>query len=295
MRDDPARASEPGSGRGPRPAYVLLLDLVRKYRNNRRDRPGVTFGAGQAAVCRYVRVADRTLAAMPPAPRRFVDVLRGVGTPEEFAAPFPGGAKADAMLVDGTHVRFVGAGDGDVRDATYPGKKRAHAGNAVAMAAPDGMTIAIGRTYRGSMHDIAITREFLGDLGAFADKVSGADLPEGTRGMAPRVLADSGFRGPERDLPGAGAVTPVKRPRGGRPTKRQKEHNGKLSRERATAESAIASTGHYGRASSTYGGTSGDLNSEFDVACGLANARPMLRGGTYDHWQSVLSGGPGGR
>ena len=175
------------------------------------------FGAGRAAACRYVRVADRILAAMPPAPHRFVDTLRGVDSPEEFAAPFPGGARADTILFDGTHARFVRAKDGEVRDAMYSGKKKAHAGNTVVMATPDGMTIAISLTYRGSMHAIAITREFLGDLGAFADDVPGADMPEGTRGMVLRVLADSGFQGPEKDLPGAEVVTPVKRPRAGNP------------------------------------------------------------------------------
>ncbi|TGG82957.1 MAG: transposase family protein, partial [Aphanocapsa feldmannii 288cV] len=47
---------------------MLLLDLVRKYRNNCQDQLGVMFGVDQAAVCRYIRVADRILAAMLPTP-----------------------------------------------------------------------------------------------------------------------------------------------------------------------------------------------------------------------------------
>ena len=35
IRDDPARRSNPGNRCRLHPAYVLLLDLIRKYRNNR--------------------------------------------------------------------------------------------------------------------------------------------------------------------------------------------------------------------------------------------------------------------
>ena len=295
IRDDPIRASEPGNRCALHPAYVLLLDLVRKYRNICQDALGVMFGVDQSAVCRYIRVADRMLAAMLPTPYRFMDVLRHVHSPKEFAALFPEGAEADTILVDGTHVRFVRAGEKGVRDAMYSGKKKAYTGNTVLVAMPDGMTIAISRTYEGSVHDITITREFLGDLGAFAEDVLKADLPKETRGMILRVLGDAGFRGLGKDMPGAEVVTPVKKPKGGELTGRQKAHNKRLSRERARVENAIASVRHHRRVSSVYEGTLEDFNAEFNVACGLANARLMLRNGTYNHWQSVLDGDGGGR
>ena len=88
---------------------------------------------------------------------------------------------------------------------------------------PDGMVIAISHTLEGSAHDITITRELIGDLGAFgndvlgvsAKDVSGADPPKNTRRMALRVLGDAGFKGLGRDLPGAEVVTPAKRPQVG--------------------------------------------------------------------------------
>ena len=58
-------------------------------------------------------------------------------------------------------------------------------------------------------------------------------------------------------------------------------------------ENAIASVKHYRRVSSVYEGTLEGFNAEFNVACGLANARLMFRNGTYNHWQSVLGGGKG--
>ena len=38
------------------PAYVLLLDLIRKYRNNCQDQLGIMFGIDQAAGCRLLIV-----------------------------------------------------------------------------------------------------------------------------------------------------------------------------------------------------------------------------------------------
>ena len=61
------------------------------------------------------------------------------------------------------------------------------------MAMSDCMVIAIGHTLQGSAHDIAITRELIGDLGAFTEGVLGADPPKDARRVELRVLADSGF------------------------------------------------------------------------------------------------------
>ena len=87
----------------------------------------------------------------------------------------------------------------------------------------------------------------------------------------------------------------MRKPRGGGPTKREKARNRRLSRERVRVENAIASVKHYRRVSPAYGGTPGDFNAEFNIACGPANAGPMLRNGTHGHWQSVLDGGGKGR
>ncbi len=295
VRDDPMRASEPGNRCALHPAYVLLLDLTRKYRNNCQDQLGVMFGVDQAAVCRYIRVADRILATMLPTPHRFMDVLRHAHSPKEFSALFPGGVAADTILVDGTHVRFVRAQGKEVRDAMYSGKKKAYTGNTVLMTMPDGMVIAISRTREGRAHDITITRDLIEGLGAFADDVLKADPPKRTRRMILRVLGDPGFQGLDKDLPGADVVTPIRKPRGGELTKKEKRHNKRLSKERVAVENAIASVKHYRRVSSIYEGTLEGFNAEFNVACGLANARLMLRKGTYCHWQSVLGGGGGGK
>ena len=106
MRDDPIRVSEPGNGCALHPAYVLMLDLVHKYRNNCQNQLGVLFGVDQAAVCKYVRHADRILVTTLPTLHRFMDILRGVGSKVEFDALFPRGTAAGAVPVDGTNVRF---------------------------------------------------------------------------------------------------------------------------------------------------------------------------------------------
>ena len=84
----------------------------------------------------------------------------------------------------------------------YSGKKKTYTGNTVVVTIPNGMVIAISRTYEGSVHDITITREFLTDLGVFATDVLKADLPNSTRKMIMRVLGDSGFQGLDKNFSG---------------------------------------------------------------------------------------------
>ena len=101
-----------------------MLDLVRKYRSSCQDHLGAIFGVDQAAVCMYIRVADRILAAMLTTPHRFMDALRSVGSKGEFDALFPRGAAADAVLVDGTHVRFDRAMTGACATPCIPVRRR---------------------------------------------------------------------------------------------------------------------------------------------------------------------------
>ena len=88
----------------------------------------------------------------------------------------------------------------------------------------------------------------------------------------------------------------MKRPPNGELTKEQRAYNRRLSGERVRVENAIAAVKHYRHVSSVYGGNLEGFNAEFNVACGLANARLMLRDGTYGtygHWRSVLGGKKG--
>ena len=88
-------------------------------------------------------------------------------------------------------------------------------------------------------------------------------------------------------------MTLERKSKGDELTKAQKRHNKRLSKERIRVENAIASIKHYRRTSFVYEETFEDFNAEFNVACGLANARLILRNSAYDHRQSVLDGKQG--
>ena len=71
IHDDPLRGSNPGNRCVLDLVYVLLLNLIRKYRNFCQDYLAMMFGIDQAAVSRYIKFADRVLAMMLPTPYKF--------------------------------------------------------------------------------------------------------------------------------------------------------------------------------------------------------------------------------
>ena len=243
VRDDPARGSSPGNRCRPDPAYILPLAPIRKYHGEGEWRLGSLFGIDQATSSGYVRLADRVLAGILPAPGKLPEAVRGVDSPEAFAALFPEGAGDTTVVIDGTHVRFVRPLRRGERDPMYSNKKKYPGGNTVVITSVDGPILAVGRTYAGRAHDLTITREFLKALGRFGEMLQGL-LPD-REGAADRegavaeimkklskssrerirVLADSGFQGIQKDLPGADVFIPFKRPRNEKLTGSQKEYN----------------------------------------------------------------------
>ena len=323
IRDDPARGSSPGNRCRLDPVYILLLALVRKYHGEGEWRLGSLFGVDQATASRYIRLADRVLAGILPTPERLLGAVREVDSPEAFAALFPEGTGDTTVVIDGTHVRFVRPLRREERDPMYSGKKKYPSGNTVVMTSGDGLILGISKTHAGRAHDITITREFLKTLGRFGEMLLGllpaeeaaaeaggeeaggeeaggeeaggegavAEIIEKMR-ESPKdrmqVLGDSGFQGIQDDLQGADAFTPIKRPRNGKLTAKQKKYNRELSRRRVIVENAIGAAKQFRRISATYEGDFERFNEELQIAAGLANLRHMLRNDTYGHWSQRL-------
>ncbi len=70
MHDDPVRATEPGNRCKPRPVHILRMALTRKYGATEQAFLASLFGVDQSAVCRYIRLADRVLKEVLPAPKK---------------------------------------------------------------------------------------------------------------------------------------------------------------------------------------------------------------------------------
>ena len=110
-------------------------------------------------------------------------------------------------------------------------------------------------------------------VGELSD-VFGGMAKEG--GARIRVLADSGFQGIEKRLPGIEAVIPEKRPRNGQLTKKQKARNKRISSKRVRAEHDIGRVKNYEITKRPYGGTPAEFNRELDVVVGLVNFHALF-------------------
>ena len=503
VRNDPARGSAPGNRCKLEPFYIMVLALIRKYRNESEGTLGDMFGINQSTVSRYLILTDRILAETLPTPEKIMNLIKEIGTAKEFARLFPDDTGESVVIFDGTHVRFARPLKAELRDSMISYKKKYPSGNTVIMTSADGLILGASKTYNGRVHDIAITRDFLEDMGQFGKMLQGklnntenqkqqseqadtenqkqqseqadtenqkqqseqadtenqkqqseqadtenqkqqseqadtenqkqqseqadtenqkqqseqadtenqkqqseqadtenqkqqseqadtenqkqqseqadtenqkqqseqADIENQTihfeekaqasattvgdctqttqnkhlqeessestsketeirilRGLVAlestkkseqkrsvldasrrleamhdlerllgeppsnktRVLGDSGFQGLKQDIPAADVHYPFKNSKKMKITPEQKEYNRELSKIRVKVENAICAAKHFRRVSEIYNGSLDEFNKEFNVACGLANLRHMLRTGTYNYWASKL-------
>ncbi len=431
VRNDPARGSAPGNRCKLEPFYIMVLALIRKYRNESEGTLGDMFGINQSTVSRYLILADRILAETLPTPEKIMNLIKEIGTAKKFARLFPDDTGESVVIFDGTHVRFARPLKAELRDSMISYKKKYPSGNTVIMTSADGLILGASKTYNGRVHDIAITRDFLEGMGQFGKMLQGklnntenqkqqseqtdtenqkpqseqtdtenqkqqseqtdtenqkqqseqtdtenqkqqseqtdtenqtvhfeekaqasattvGDCTQTTqnkhlqeessestsketeirilRGLVAlesikkseqkrsvldasrrleamhdlerllgeppsnktRVLGDSGFQGLKQDIPAADVHYPFKNSKTMKITPEQKEYNRELSKMRVKVENAICAAKHFRRVSEIYNGSLDEFNKEFNVACGLANLRYMLRTGTYDYWASKL-------
>ena len=110
-----------------------------------------------------------------------------------------------------------------------------------------------------------------------------------------KVLADLGFQGIQKDILGAMALYPIKKPPKGKLEPEEEEYNRQLSKLRVIVENAIGAAKHFKSISQIYIGDRDKFNEDFNIACGLANLRKMLRDGSYNHWAQLLGLRPLGK
>ena len=173
VRNDPARGSAPGNRCKLEPFYIMVLALIRKYRNESEGTLGDMFGINQSTVSRYLILTDRILAETLPTPEKIMNLIKEIGTAKEFARLFPDDTGESVVIFDGTHVRFARPLKAKLRDSMISYKKKYPSGNTVIMTSADGLILGASKTYNGRVHDIAITRDFLEDMGQFGKMLQG--------------------------------------------------------------------------------------------------------------------------
>lgn len=285
LRNDPIRSTNPGNRCSLDPKHILLLALIRKYKNANQDMLASFFGIDQAAVSRYQKLADRVMERFLPTPQRIMQALCKITNTDAFLKLFPDN-KLLTMLIDGTLVRFQRPQDKDRRKKMYSGKKKTYSANTILLTDPNGLILATSDTVEGTTHDLNLTRSFIVSLGEFAQKVM--IEPSSTEEKI-RLLADLGFLGLDKILPSTDVIVPIRKPKKGELTPEQKAHNKTLSSERVQVENTIGAAKHFKRASQIYEGTLEEFQREFNIVAGLANLRTMKRQGTYySRWKSFF-------
>ena len=173
IHDDPLRDGLPGNRCKLEPVQIMLLGLIRQYHNTGEKILGALLGIDQSTVSRYLVPARRILDEILPTARKFQAVIKKVDSPQKFASMFPDGTGDQTVLIDGTHVRFTSSADAEKRDSMVSFKKKFPSGNTVVIASSGGLILGISKTHNGRDHDIAITREFIQELGEFGRMLQG--------------------------------------------------------------------------------------------------------------------------
>ena len=175
IHDDPIRSRLPGNRCTLDPLHILLMALVRKYCNLKEVALGTLFGVDQSTVSRYLVPADLILEEILPTPNKILERIKSIVSPEEFVKLFPKGKGDTIMILDGTVVRVFKPIKSTDRDSLMSDRKKYACVNTLVMTSSGGLILGISSTYKGSMHDMAVTREFLKGLGPFGEMLKRQD------------------------------------------------------------------------------------------------------------------------
>ena len=146
---------------------------------------------------------------------------------------------AVAVIFDGMHNKVVRSNtDPDWNKKLDSGRKKTSTYNTMIMVDSSGRIFWISPTVSESTYDLTLLREKLPEVGSLTAAMRDPNTPEGSR---PVIVADKGFQGLERTLPGAYIYAQYKRHRGsdpetGRLTQMGRDRNAKISRARMVVE-----------------------------------------------------------
>ena len=263
--EDEYRASDPGNRCKLSKRHALLLSLVHLYTGMHQEALGAMFGIDQSAVSRYLALNRRVLERILPTAKTLSKAIAKCRASKAVQKFIPGW-RHGVFWLDGARTPHLRPADKEEQKSLYSGKIKLHSLNTLFGTNGDGVILWISSTQPGSTHDIKMVGELSDVFGGMA-KEGGARI---------RVLADSGFQGIEKRLPGIEAVIPEKRPRNGQLTKKQKARNKRISSKRVRAEHDIGRVKNYEITKQPYGGTPAEFNRELDVVVGLVNFHALF-------------------
>ena len=170
---------------------------------------------------------------------------------DEFMQDFP----AVVAIVDATEQPIQRPTDDETQKKHYSGKKKRHTLKTQVVVAPDGELMEVSDTVPGAQHDKKL----------YDESGVGDDLDEDEA-----MMGDSGFQGIQHEHL---AILPYKKPKGGKLTKEQKEHNRRVSRLRVVVENSIAQIKTFRVMAEVYRHAREDYHDIFQIVAVLVNRR----------------------
>lgn len=149
---------------------------------------------------------------------------------EVVVTPDQSGCPDHLAIVDATEQRVERAKVYEEQKKYYSGKKKTHTIKTQIVVNEHGRIRDVGDSVPGSTHDLTLLRE------------SGvkAELPAGLS-----VMADTGYRGLQDDLPDRSVALPYRRKAKGQLTPEEKLHNQLISRFRIVVENTLCELKHF--------------------------------------------------
>ena len=234
------------------PRHMLLLFMERMRQATPQWVIGDAYGISQSSVSRYCEYVESVLVKILPTGDNLADRMSKARTVEQvqsvsneamedlekLAGAEPGSAGRpgktlphNRLIHDGTHIPRQRPKDKGERKDYYSGKKKRHTDNIVCTVNSNGAILWISELMPGSTHDLSVLRTSKQDLGLVTSCLKGE-----SRAMKCDEYGDKGFQGLQDDHHGARVYTPVKRPRNGKLTEKQKRYNKRQGRKRIGVE-----------------------------------------------------------
>ena len=254
--------------------HILLVYFRYAKTNMSQHEVGAEFGIGQKTVSRYVKLAKILLAAALPTPRRYEAYIRGLTDPREIKKCLPGPGRG-ACIEDGTLCRMRRPGQKMSRDNSYNGRRKAHMANTLFRFNLRGEAVSMTPTVNGTVNDNVMCENHPLDLGLATANIRDKDAPSGDQFHR---FQDSGFRGTEKDEPGAVYERTVGYKALQKMDEDGRKMNAEISRKRLPAEWFFGRVKGYKRMAGPYDGTYSELNDDLNIAAGLVNLHLMYGG-----------------
>lgn len=216
---------------------------------------GFMFDLNQSNICRNIQHLIRLVKKCIPLPQKVHKSVRKLRTLEEVEEYFPD-FKA---VVDGEEQEIPRPKNRRRRKSHYSGKKKKHTVKTQFLVNKDGLIVHKTRYEPGSVHDYNIWKK------------THPKVPPNVE-----MDADLGYFGIQKDFPHLKTHLPIKKPKGGKLSKKQKKHNRKLSKERVIVEHVISRVKKFNIIGQEFRNRLRHYNDSMDVVTGIVNFRVML-------------------